>query len=414
GAKKGRSSFQTSEMSCVPFIFPFIFFFFISFIFPKSQGFPSRGEGGRGSIQAKGKEGYMVFGFQPFTQRNRRSAETKRRPLHRLRFEQLESRVVLNAPSTGWQLSFVDEFSGSAIDQSKWTTKLAWSGSENGHYHNTNYLSYIVDDDVIVSNGTLKLRTEKRDVIGYSGKVYHYTEGFIQTRDHYFNKYGYFEIRAQLPVSAGKGPWPAFWLLSDGWPPEIDTGEWWTANNHTHQGLAYKNAGGGVSWDDKHTYTPLPTGWHTYGLQWSPDQLIFSIDGQTTKTINASYVPNVPMYIILNSGVEAANPPNSYTVFPNDFAVDYVRVYQQAGAGATLKNPDFEQGTASWSLSGSAQVVNFNQRTGDRALRMNGSTGTAQQVITGLTPNTTYTLGGWDRVSYPATEARIGVNDYCG
>jgi hypothetical protein len=33
---------------------------------------------------------------------------------------------------------------------------------------------------------------------------------------------------------------------------------------------------------------------------------------------------------------------------------------------------------------------------------------------TGLTPNTTYTLSGWDRVSYPSALARIGVKNYGG
>src|SRR5262249_23517185 len=236
---------------------------------------------------------------------------------HGLLLEVLEDRVVLNAPSTGWQLAFFDEFNGSTIDKSKWTTKLAWAGTENGHYHNTNFLSYIVDEDVIVSNGTLKLRTEKKNVVGYSGKVYNYTEGLIQTRNQFFSKYGYYEIRAKLPVGKGPGMWPAFWMLSDGWPPEIDIGEWWTANNHFHQGLAYKNTSGGTSWDSSHWYTPLPGGWHTYGLEWSPGKLVWYVDGKPTKMINASYVPNVNMYMILNSGVEAINPPNGSTVFPN-------------------------------------------------------------------------------------------------
>ena len=67
-----------------------------------------------------------------------------------------------------------------------------------------------------------------------------------------------------------------------------------------------------------------------------------------------------------------------------------------------------------WSLSGTAQVVNFNQRSGGHAMRMNGAVGAAQQVVTGLSPNTTYVLGGWDRVSYPTAVARLGVKNYGG
>jgi beta-glucanase (GH16 family)/regulation of enolase protein 1 (concanavalin A-like superfamily) len=328
----------------------------------------------------------------------------------RLELEQLEGRVLLNAPGTGWQLAFVDEFNGNSIDTSKWTTHLAWPGDDGSYrHHNSNYLSYIMDDDVIVSNGTLELRTEKRDVQNPSGKVYHYTEGMIQTSGKFSTAYGYAEIRAKVPVGMGPGLWPAFWMLDDGWPPEMDIGEWWTSNNRFHQGLAH---GPGVQWDDYNTYTPLPGGFHTYGLLWSPGQQVYYVDGIPRWTINANYVRSQSMYLILNSGVDALNPPNGNTVFPNDFEVDYVRVYTDKGPGATIVNPGFEQGSDGWALSGSAKVVNYNQRTGSGVLRLDGPSGEADQVITGLTPNTTYTLGGWDRVSYPSAEARIGVRNY--
>jgi beta-glucanase (GH16 family) len=85
----------------------------------------------------------------------------------------------------------------------------------------------------------------------------------------------------------------------------------------------------------------------------------------------------------------------------------------QAGSFA---NAGFEDNPAGigWSLFGTAQVVNFNQRSGSRAMRMNGASGSAEQVITGLSPDTTYTLGGWQRVSFPSAEARIGVKNYGG
>ncbi len=115
----------------------------------------------------------------------------------RPRVEPLESRVVLNAPHTGWDLTFVDEFSGTSIDRGKWATQLAWSGDDGSYrHHNSNYLSYIMDDDVVVNNGTLKLRTQRRRVYNPFGRPYDYTEGFIQTANTFSQTYGYFEIRA--------------------------------------------------------------------------------------------------------------------------------------------------------------------------------------------------------------------------
>ena len=49
-----------------------------------------------------------------------------------------------------------------------------------------------------------------------------YISGILTTQGSFAQKYGYFEIRAKIPV--GIGVWPAFWMLADdgGWPPEID------------------------------------------------------------------------------------------------------------------------------------------------------------------------------------------------
>jgi len=234
-----------------------------------------------------------------------------------------------NTPSSHWRLIWHDEFDGDSIDETKWTTTLAWAGDDGSwRHHNSNYLSYIMDDDVVVSDGTLKLQTQRRDVMNPMGRVYHYTEGMIQSKDKFWATYGYYEIRARVPVEAGPGMWPAFWTLSNGWPPENDIGEWWTSNSRFHQGLAYRNDSGGISWDDYNTYSPLPTGFHTYGMEWGPGYEVFYVDDVVARTVTGSYVPNVPMYLILNSGVESARPPDASTVFPNSFEVDYVRVYE--------------------------------------------------------------------------------------
>jgi beta-glucanase (GH16 family) len=319
----------------------------------------------------------------------------------------LEDRVVPSAPGTGWNLVFSDEFTGTALDTSKWTIGKAWSTADSNREDG---LSYIMNDDVIVSNGTLKLRDERRDVVGpISHRVYHYTSGYIQTSGKFSGAYGYFEIRARVPTNVGQGIWPAFWMLGHGWPPEMDIGEWITSGNNFHQGLYGMDS----HWHDYHTFTPFPTGFHTYSMLWSPGQEIYYVDGQSKLTINGSYVPSQSMYLILDNGINSTSPPNGSTVFPNHFEVDYVRVYQ-GGGGGTIVNPGFESGTTGWAFSGSAAVVNYNQNTGFNALRMNGGPGNAQQVIPGLTPNTTYTLSGWDRVSYPSAAARLGVKNYGG
>ena len=339
--------------------------------------------------------------------RSRRSRTKRASGWFRPIVDGLEDRVVPSTPGTGWNLVFDDEFTGSAVDTSKWTIGKAWATSEgNGRGDG---LAYIMDGDVVVGNGTVKLRDERRDVIGPSGHLYHYTNGYIQTSSQFPAAYGYFEIRAKVPTNVGQGIWPAFWMLGNGWPPEMDVAEWITSGNNFHQGLYGMDS----HWHDYHTFTPFPSGFHTYAMRWSPGQQIYYVDDQPRLTVNSSYVPSQGMYLILDNGINETSPPNGGTVFPNDFEVDYVRVYQ-GSSGGTIVNPGFESGSTGWALSGSAAVVSYNQRTGFKQLRMDGGPGDAEQVITGLKPNTTYTLSGWDRVSYLSAAARIGVKNYGG
>jgi beta-glucanase (GH16 family) len=82
---------------------------------------------------------------------------------------------------------------------------------------------------------------------------------------------------------------------------------------------------------------------------------------------------------------------------------------------ASFHNGGFEDDAAGtgWNRYGGAQVVSGGQRSGSRAMRISGYGG-AEQVVTGLSPDTTYTLGGYARVTRAGTPALIGVKNYGG
>lgn len=58
------------------------------------------------------------------------------------------------------------------------------------------------------------------------------------------------------------------------------------------------------------------------------------VDGRwrCRKTINADYIPNTAMYVVLSNSVSSihgpSGEPDEKTVFPNEVPIDYVRVYQ--------------------------------------------------------------------------------------
>jgi beta-glucanase (GH16 family) len=231
-----------------------------------------------------------------------------------------------------------DEFNGTKLDPSKWTSGLSWRGDDGtGRHHNAEYASYITDDNIVLHDGKLQLLTKHVDVANPAGMVYHYTQALIQTSGKFEYTYGYCEVRIRVPIEAGPGLWPAFWMLSKGWPPEDDVAEFWTGRPrpHTHQGLAFRApTTRKVQWDSIHKDAVLG-GFHTFGMEWGPGYQIMNRDGVVTRRIEGSMVPAVPMYLILNSGVASKFGPTANTVFPNAFAVDYVRVYSPPPVAVT-------------------------------------------------------------------------------
>lgn len=240
----------------------------------------------------------------------------------------LAGKSFLTLPGDQWHLSWHDEFDGDKLDTSKWSLNLPWRGDDGtNRHHNSQYASVMADEDVQVRDGVLHLTTRRVETPNPKGGSYHYTEGMITTSGKFSQSYGYWEMRARLPVDAGPGTWPAFWLLTKGWPPEMDILEFWGSGMRTHQGTVTRGENGKQHWDSHHEHNVSLPGWHTYGLEWGPGYQVYNVDGVPTNTIHGSYIPKEPHYILLNSGIESAKPPTAATVFPNDFEVDWVRVY---------------------------------------------------------------------------------------
>lgn len=325
--------------------------------------------------------------------------------------ERLEVRRLFAAPGANWKLAWSDEFNGTRLDGGKWNVGKPWTGPDGANGDpDAGTISYFTPNNVSVSGGTLHLTIQQQTVTDNLGRTFNYTSGYINTAGKFQMSSGYVEIRAQIP--SGAGLWPAFWMVSNGWPPEDDVAEFVTGQNRLHQGLAYGSASN-VQWDDMNTYTPLPTGFHTYGMQWGPGYQIFTMDGIITHVARGAHVPTVPMYLMLNTGVSQQFPPNDATVFPNSFDVDYVRFYQRT-ATPELSYGGFEGGNLGlWQGYANAIVTSDNPHSGGYALRLQGQTSLAQQTITGLQPNTTYVLTAYVAAA-DGNQGTVGVNSYGG
>ncbi|MET9223522.1 family 16 glycosylhydrolase [Streptomyces sp. NPDC003300] len=248
-----------------------------------------------------------------------------------------------------------DEFdgpAGSAPDPAKWTHEKGGSGNGN------NELQYYTDSTsnaALDGDGHLVITARPNSDTGLScwyGPC-KYTSARLNTASTFTQAYGHFEARIKIP--RGQGIWPAFWMLgsdigSVGWPNsgELDImenigREPGTVHGTIH-GPGYSGAAGIGS-----PYT-LPGGaafaddFHTFGVDWSPSAITWTVDGTVYQTRTPSdaggntWVFDHPFFLILNLAVGGDWPgsPDGSTSFPQTMTVDYVRASQWAsGSGTT-------------------------------------------------------------------------------
>jgi beta-glucanase (GH16 family)/regulation of enolase protein 1 (concanavalin A-like superfamily) len=284
---------------------------------------------------------------------------------------------------------------------------------------------------VSVADGDLTIST-------YTNGGTHYT-GMISTQDTYLYTYGY--IEARINYDSNPGMWSAFWMQSPtmgnpiGSPntagTEIDICEHRKVDGSGANRDG--NIGGVIHWDGygadhkSHGYDSgilgLGTGYHIYGMEWTPTQQKFYIDGTLRWTINNA--ANTPVsqrseFIILSSEVEnggwsSAVPGGGYGTLATTTTkmdVDYVRVYRRA---ETVVNGDFEGKIGPFSTTNQAAWSATGGRTNPAAGKLAPSTtagASVQQGVRGLLPDTGYTLTAWGNAGSTSPSLFVGAKDH--
>lgn len=183
---------------------------------------------------------------------------------------------------------------------------------------------------------------------------YQYTSGLITTRESFQQTYGYFEMRAELPQ--GQGLWPAFWLMpaNGGWPPELDVVEMLGNNPSTIYTTAHFNGPTGPAQSAfGSNVADTSSGFHTYGVDWEPDQITWYFDGKQVAQTATPADMHSPMYLLANLAVGGSWPgsPDATTPFPANMQIDYIRAYasgpgQSVVGGATASGETMSTATA--------------------------------------------------------------------
>lgn len=234
--------------------------------------------------------------------------------------------VLADPPGGGWQLKFSDDFNGSGLDTSKWSPCFYWGSSSGCTNGGAGDMQWFQPDEVSVSGGSLHLNAHRQQSNGKD-----YTSGMVSSHDKFAFQYGYAEMRGKIPK--GNGFWPDFWLLSQNknWPPELDIAEFVGSNtNNVHQTLHY-NSGGHKSSSGYCGGADFSADYHTYGIEWSPDKLVWYVDGNVCRTYTGEGIPQESMYLTATLAIGSAWTvgPDGSTPFPSTFDIDYIKVWQR-------------------------------------------------------------------------------------
>ncbi len=231
--------------------------------------------------------------------------------------------------------TFGDEFDGfagsptgrTASGQATWQTTYFWGARTMATNNEAQYYSDSTTavDPFAARGGVLDITAAPNASLP-DGLTY--TSGMITTHESFSQRYGYFEMRAQLP--AGQGMWPAFWLLPESgrWPPELDAMEMLgsdprTVYMATHTGPANTVVQNAMAMDD------ASAGLHTYGVAWRPDEVAFYVDGQEVFRTPTPADMHEPMYMLANLAVGGPGSwPGPAAGGTATMRIDHIRAYQ--------------------------------------------------------------------------------------
>jgi beta-glucanase (GH16 family) len=238
-----------------------------------------------------------------------------------------DSMPINSLEKKGWELIFQDEFLGDTLNTQNWWAQECAHGDEAQWYTPRK-------ENIYVKEGLLHIRALKDSI----KQGYPYTSGILFS-SRSFGKGSYIEIRCKIPK--GQGLWPAFWLWKgfEKTYHEVDVFEFWCNNT-------YRFSISNHYWDDvkqkkeahwRWIYPKTSSGkridmskdYFTYAIYWDDTSLKCSLNNALFEK-QTQDIPQDPFPILLNMAVEGGKyAPKSTLVFPQEFLIDYVRVYKR-------------------------------------------------------------------------------------
>jgi len=224
------------------------------------------------------------------------------------------------------KLVWSDEFEGVKLDGRKWNL--------DGPYKV--FAGWVVKNAVYLDGkGRLVIKAFEKD-----GR---YCGGMVSSRGKFEYRYGYWVARCKLPK--GTGQLPAFWIWSSALMPgatarktgglecgtEIDVMEWVGSQPNKVSHTLHWVVDGKPRKASKRVEVPgVGEGFHTFAVEWTPEEYIFYVDGNETWRTNKAVSRRKQFACLSNLVVSGWAGSIEESKLPDFFVVDYVRVYQLA------------------------------------------------------------------------------------
>ncbi len=242
-----------------------------------------------------------------------------------------EVKPYVDAPVSGYRLSWSDEFNGTSIDETKWnyrTDSKLWSTQ--------------LPANNSVSDGLYHIHLKKESAGGKE-----YTGGGVISRKLF--RYGYYEARLKVPKGAG---WhSSFWMMRAVKITEVPAGaphiELDPMENDSSEPYHFQTDAHRWKPDPHHKYgtkqnhpaSPL-TEFHVFGLEFTPTELRYFFDGKLVSATDASQFEHNDVNIWLNCIAAKLGPKTTQVddaLLPEETQFDYVRYFKREAQSAIGK-----------------------------------------------------------------------------
>lgn len=248
---------------------------------------------------------------------------------------------------SGYSLVFNEEFEQGELDRTRWKTALPWGENETINAERQYFVNIFGNnptgyDPFVLTGSTLEITgvPTPADVLGQANGL-PYLSGVITTSDYFRMTYGYVEMSAK--VASGTGLLSTFYLFNQDFEknkPEIDILEYiGNRPDKAYQTYHYYDSNRArYASGEKHSSPTmehiasgdLSAGFHTYGVLWEENLMVWYIDGVEVRRITGPRVSDEPMNIIaqLVIGSEWIGAPDPSSI-PAKFTIDYIKAWQR-------------------------------------------------------------------------------------